>query len=89
MNPNTHEFEALTAETPKEWDRFEVGEVVTIKNTKLVIESIGTRELRLRPWRVDDDIAQALGVKPAESYRERLERRIRERTAEAKAKDDE
>jgi uncharacterized Zn finger protein len=80
MNPNTHEFESLTAETPKEWDRFEVGEVVTIKNTKLVIESIGTRELKLRPWRPDDDVAAAFrGAYPPETYRQRLERKIRER----------
>lgn len=80
MNPNTHEFEALTSETPKEWDRFEVGEVITIKNTKLVIEAIGTRELRLRPWRPDDDLSAALGAaKPAETYSQRLERKMRER----------
>ena len=82
MNPNTHEFEAEAAETPKEWDRFAVGEVVTIKNTKLVIESIGTRELRLRPYRPDDAISEALGgAKPAETYAQRLERKIRERKA--------
>lgn len=80
MNPNTHEFEALDAETPKEWDRFEVGEVITIKNTKLVIESIGTSELKLRPWRPDDAISAVLrGARPAESYTERLQRKIRER----------
>lgn len=70
MNADTHQFEALTEETPKEWDRFTVGEVITIKNTKFVIQSIGKGRLNLRPW-TDSDAA-------AESFTERLNRKMRE-----------
>lgn len=70
MNPDTHQFEAVTEETPKDWERFTVGEVVTIKNTKFVIQSIGKSRLNLRPW-TDADASN-------ESYTQRLERKMRE-----------
>jgi hypothetical protein len=70
MNPDTHQFEAVTEETPKEWDRFEIGEVITIKNTKFVIQSIGKGRLNLRPWTDSDGVA--------ESFSQRLERKMRD-----------
>lgn len=72
MNPHTNEFEAETAETPKEWERFAIGESVTVKGVKFVIEAIGKRELKLRPWtRVDEMTA---GYPKAETFTQRLER---------------
>lgn len=76
MNPNTHEFELETADTPADWKRFEVGEVVNVKGVEFVIEAIGRKQLTLRPRTEVDRLADAFPK--AETFTQRLERKMRE-----------
>lgn len=74
MNPDTKTFEPETEQTHKEWKRFAVGEVLTIKGLRFVIESIEPKRLNLRP------AGPLEGVDPAETYTQRLQRQIREKS---------
>lgn len=48
MNPDTLKFEPVTAETPSDWRRFEIGEIMTLFNHTFRLDRIYTDGIRLR-----------------------------------------
>lgn len=73
MNPDTNRFEPVTESTPKHWARFDVGEIIMVKGVYLVVETIDRKTVTFRPATPEDHIK----APPAETFTERLERRIR------------
>lgn len=49
MNPDTNSFEPVTEETPPEWMRAKVGEIVAVKNYLFRVETIEPDRLVLVP----------------------------------------
>jgi len=49
MNPDTRTFENETDATPRDWIRFGVGEILTIKGISMEIKKITKRDLTIRP----------------------------------------
>ena len=49
MDPNTNSFVPVSEETPAQWKRFRVGEMVRIRGIAFTIEDIEPRRLFLQP----------------------------------------
>ena len=49
MNPETYEFEAVDEDTPDEWPRFKINEVVSVNGVEMRVRKITKKDIILRP----------------------------------------
>jgi len=49
MNPKTQEFEPVTADTPKDWKQFSIGNTFVLNGVLMAVRKITKKDIILRP----------------------------------------